>query len=220
MVEGEQAQEPIEEFLTSQDMKRKPVFKEVFIEAGHPEHTINEVNNKLEDLGFKIESSGSSITSDGVAEGVKNYLENVEATRTEKQYRKNHKRYKLIFGISLAVSIIITLLVFITAIKTQFNMPLFIFAVLIWINTFIFKWLSTPKEKHDWIWIKVEGKTYSGTKARETRDSGKHNAGVTRTASTVYVHSELKFKIAGDSQIDVQRARENISELVKFIEKI
>lgn len=220
MVAEDEAQESIEEFLTSQDMKRKPIFKEVFIEAGHPEHTINEINNKLEDLGFKIETSGSSISSDGVAEGVKNYLENIEASRIEKQYRKNHKEYKLVYWISAVISVMITLLVFITTIKTQFSIFLFGLAVLLWVNTFIFKWLSTAKEKHDWIWIKVNGKTYSGTKARETRDSGKHNAGVTRTASTVYIHSELQFKIAGDSQIDVQRARENISELVKYIEKI
>jgi len=200
-------------FLSVRDMKRKPVFKDIFVETGHPEHAVNSVTEQLEDMGFDIASGGSSISQDDVAEGVKTYLENVEATRTEKEYRKNAKEYKKYFWIGLGVSIFLTLLVFV-------SVSLIVLAIIGWITTFIFKWLSQPKIKTDSIWVKVKGKIYSGTKARELRETGKNKAGVTKTASTVYVHSEINFSISGDSEIDVKRIREDINSLSKHIQKL
>ena len=164
-------------------------------------------------MGFEISSGGSSISQDDVAEGVKTYLENIEATRTEKEYRKKFKEYKKYFSISLGVSIISTLLVFA-------NLGFIILALIGWVATIVFNNLSNPKIKKDNIWVKVKGKIYSGTKARESRDTGKNKAGVTRTASTVYVHSEITFSVAGDSEIDVKRIREDINLVSKHIQKL
>jgi len=211
MVEEEQNNSGL--FLSIRDMKRKPIFKDIFVETGHPEHAVNSVTEQLEDMGFDIESGGSSVSQDDVAEGVKTYLENLEATRTEKEYKKNAEEYKKYFWIGLGVSIFLTLLVFA-------NLTFLVLAFLGWITTFIFKWLSQPKIKTDNIWIKVKGKIYSGTKARELRETGKNKAGVTKTASTVYVYSEINFSIAGDSEIDVKRIREDITTLSKHIQKL
>jgi Fe2+ transport system protein B len=199
--------------LTLRDMKRKPIFKDIFLETGHPEHAINNIKEQLEDIGFDIEDEDSSVSNDDVAEGVKTYSANIDSERTEKEYRDNAKTYKTYFWIGLGVSIVLTLLVF----AETFFIGL---ALIAWISTFILKWLSTPKIKKDYIWLKIKGKIYSGTKARETRDSGKNNAGVTRTASTVYVYSELTISIAGDSDIDIKRVRDDVTTLSKYIQKL
>ena len=88
------------------------------------------------------------------------------------------------------------------------------------ITTFIFYILSQPKDISDNIYIRISGKVYTGTKARETRDSGKHNAGTTRHASTAYVHSEVKFIISGDSEISVDRLRNDVGTISKYLQKI
>jgi len=200
------------EFLSQRDMKRKPIFKDIYVETGHPEHAVNNVAEQLEDMGFEIESGGSSIPQDDVVEGVKTYLENLRAIRTEKEYRKNAKKYRKYFWLGLGLSILLTLFVF-------KGIPV-IFALIGWVTTFIFRWLSQPKTKQDTIWVKAKGKIYPGTKAREFRETGGHKAGVTKTASSVYVYSEITFFIAGDSEIDVKRVREDINLLSKHIQKL
>ncbi|MBU2503580.1 MAG: hypothetical protein KJ879_00805 [Nanoarchaeota archaeon] len=213
MVEEEKEIKDSNGNITLRDMKRKPVFKDIFIETGHPEHALNNIKEQLEDIGFVIEDEDSSVSSDDVAEGVKSYSASVDTERTEKEFRKNAKEYKKYFWIGLGVSIFLTLFIF----SQSFFVAL---ALISWVATFIFKWLSAPKMKKDYIWIKVKGKIYSGTKARETRDSGKNKAGVTRTASTVYVYSEMTISVAGDSEIDVKRIREDITTLSKHIQKL
>lgn len=200
-------------FLTTREMKRNPIFKDIFVETGHPEHAVNAVTEQLEDMGFHITSGGSSISQDDVAEGVKTYLENIEARRTEEEYRKNAQEYKTYFWIALGISVLFTLIGFAEG-------GFFFIAIVGWAATFILKWLSNPLVKKDSIWIKVKGKIYSGTKARELRETGKNKAGVTKTASTVYVHSEITFLISGDSEIDVKRVREDINTLSKHIQKL
>ena len=200
-------------FLSVREMKRKPVFKEIFVETGHPEHAVNSITEQLEDMGFEILSSGSSVSQDDVAEGVKTYLENIKAKRIEKEFRKNLDDYKKYFKIAIGVSIPLTLLIF----ASQFFI---ILALAGWISVAVFHNLLNPKIKKDRIWVKVKGKLYSGTKARELRETGKNKAGVTRTASTVYVHSEITFSVAGDSEIDVKRVRDDIDVLSKHIQKL
>lgn len=200
-------------FLSRYDMKKKPVFKEIFVETGHPEHAVNGVSEQLEDMGFKILSSGSTVSQDNVADTVKDYFENIQATRTEKEYRLNAKLYKQLFWLGSVVSIIGT---FIAINKSD----LFPFVFILYGATALFYYLSQPKIKSDFIWLKVKGKLYEGTKSREVRDTGKDNAGITKSASSTYIHSEVTFMIAGDSQIDVARVRGNVDTLSKHIQKI
>ncbi len=199
--------------LTIHDMKRKPIFTEISVETGHPEVAVDNLTGKLEDLGFEIERGPSSITSDDVAEGVKDYREYVKANRNEKEFRKNAKEYKKYALIGLGISILLLLL--------SIAQPGFIllFVVLL-ITTIVFYVLSKPKEITDNIYIKVIGKVYAGTKAREIRDSGKQKAGITKLASTAYVHSEVKFIISGDSTISVDRLRKDIGTISKYLQKI
>ena len=203
-------------FLTKPEMKKKPVFKEISIETGHPEHSVNAVTEQLEDRGFKIENDLSpDVADDRFNENVKGFLQNIEAVRKEKTRRKNYKTYGKIALIGLGVSIIFTILFLLFV-----NSVIFILSLLIWIITIVFFILWRPKEKRDTIWIKVNGKVYSGTKSREIRDNGKERAGQTKSSSTAYIHSELFFAMAGDSEIDVKRVRDDIATLSKFIQKI
>ena len=71
MVNGE------EDFITIHELKRKPVFKEVTIESGHPEITVENLSGKIEDMGYKVSSYGSSISNDEVADGVKDFKESL-----------------------------------------------------------------------------------------------------------------------------------------------
>jgi len=183
------------------EMKRKPVFKKIFIESGHPDHAVNDVTEQLEDNGFDIEFRNSSNSSDNTIEGVKKYGENIKATRKEKNYRKNAGTYKQWFQISIVFSVLFLII--------SFNNSLSLLPALVFIiATAIFYSLSQPKIKRDIIWIKVDGKIYSGTKSRELKDKGKDRGGTTKVSSSVYVHSELTFSIAGDSEIEVKRVRE------------
>jgi len=72
-------------FMTLRNMKRLPVFRDISIETGHPEHAVNNVTEQLEDMGFEITSGGSSISNDAIAEGIKTYREDIEAVRYEKE---------------------------------------------------------------------------------------------------------------------------------------
>ncbi len=72
----------------------------------------------------------------------------------------------------------------------------------------------------DTIWIRADAKIYSGSKAREIRDSGKHKAGTTKLATSVYVHSEIRFFIGADSEIGVERVKRDVNEISKYIQKI
>ena len=202
-------------FPTIPDLKRKPVFKEMVSESGHPEITIENLSGKIEDLGYKVSSYGSHITADEVAEGVKDFRENLEAERSEKHYRKNAKEFKKYAWISLGVSILFTILFF-----SSISSGLGAITLILWIATIILFVLSRADEKFDRIWIRTEAKVYSGTKAREIRDSGKHKAGTTKSATSVYVHSEIKFSIGADSEIGVDRVKEDVNNLSKYIQKI
>lgn len=202
-------------FPTIQDLKRKPVFKEMVTESGHPEITVENLTGKIEDMGYKVSSYGSNISNDEVADGVKDFRENLEAERSEKHYRKNAKQLRMYAWIGLGVSTLLTLLIFSNG-SSSLTTLTFIF----WIATIVLFILSKPKEKFDTIWIKITSKIYSGTKAREIRDSGKHRAGTTKSASSVYVHSEIKFSLGADSQIGIERVREDVSTLSKHIQKI
>jgi len=201
-------------FPTIQDLKRKPVFKEIPTESGHPEITIENLTGKIADMGYEVSSYGSHITNDEVADGIKDFRENLEAERLEKHYRKNAKEYKKYSWVGLGVSILLTIIVF------TGSSSIIILSVISWIATIILIILSKPKEKFDRIWIKVNAKIYSGTKAREIRDSSKHKAGTTKSASSVYVHSEIKFSIGADSEIGVERVRGDISNISKYLQKI
>ena len=88
MVNGE------EDFITIHELKRKPVFKEVTIESGHPEITVENLSGKIEDMGYKVSSYGSSISNDEVADGVKDFKESLEAERSEKHYHKYAKEFQ------------------------------------------------------------------------------------------------------------------------------
>jgi hypothetical protein len=202
-----------ESFLSRHEMKRKPVFHELMRETGHPEHAINSISEKLEDMGFKIETSNSNISEDGLGEGVKNYFQNIEAIRTEKQHRKNSKLFKKISWIALSIAILFTLI-------SLANVYLLVLAIPSWAVFALFFYLSRPLEKKDSVWIKAEAKVYSGTKSRESRNNSKDKSGESRAASTAFFHSEIKFMISGDSEIDVKRVREDISLVSKFIQKI
>lgn len=214
VIKDENEREDID-FLALKDMKKKPVFKEIAIEAGHPEHVVNNVSEKLEDLGFKIEGSGSKIDQDDINENIKNFHSNLKAIRTEKEFRKKFKNYRLIFLISLGISILFLVLVLVT----QEEALGYLTAMGV-INTVVFYLLWKPKIKADSIWVKVEGKVYSGMRTKEVRDSHKDKAGQTRSASMTYVHSELIFKIAGESEIDEKRVREDISVISGYIQKL
>ena len=80
--------------------------------------------------------------------------------------------------------------------------------------------LSKPKDIRDNVYMRISGKVYAGTKAREIRDSGKQRTGTTKLASTAYVHSEVKFILAGDSEISVDRLRKDIGDISKYLQKI
>lgn len=205
-----------EGFITSQELKRKPVFKEITIESGHPEITVENLTGKIEDMGYSVLSYGSSITTDEVAEGVRDFREGLEADRSEKHYRKNAKELKRYFLIGLGVSVLFTILTCLA----NFNSLVIILAILLWIISIVLFALSKPKEKYDRIWIRVTGKIYSGTKAREVRDTGDHKAGITKSASSVYLHTELKFSIGADSEIGVERVREDVGTISKYLQKI
>src|SRR3989344_7679851 len=210
MVNGE------EDFITIHELKRKHVFKEVTIESGHPEITVENLSGKIEDMGYKVSSYGSSISNDEVADGVKDFKESLEAERSEKHYHKYAKEFKKYSFIGLGISVLFTLILF----ATDFNSNLVFFTLLLWIATIILFILSRPKDKFDRIWIKVTGKIYSGTKSREIRDSGKHSAGQTKMASNIYVHSEIKLSIGADSEIGVERVKEDVGTLSKYLQKI
>lgn len=203
-------------FITIQELKRKPIFKEITIESGHPEITVENLTGKIEDMGYEVSSYGSFITNDEVAEGVRDFREGLEAERDEKHYRKYSKEFKKYFWIGLAVSILFTLFTFIS----NFNNILIVLSLLFWISAITLFILAKPKDKYDRIWIRVTGKIYSGTKAREVRDTGEHKAGITKSASSVYIHTELKFSIGADSEIGVERVREDISTISKYLQKI
>ena len=203
-------------FLTIQELKRKPIFKEITIESGHPEITVENLTGKIEDMGYKVSSYGSSITNDEVAEGVRDFREGLEAERKEEHYRKYAKDFKKYSLIGLGISILFTILTFVA----NFNNILIFFTILFWTATIILSILSRPKDKFDRIWIRVTGKIYSGTKAREVRDTGDHKAGITKSASSVYIHTEIKFCIGADSEIGVERVREDISTISKYLQKI
>lgn len=202
-----------DENLTIHEMKRKPVFVEVSVETGHPEVAVDNLAGKFEDLGFEVERGPSSITNDNVADGVKDYKEYMEAYRTEKKFGKNAKKFKEYFTIGLGISVLLILL---SLAQTEFII-LFVIALVV---TGIFYSLSQPKEISDSVYVRISGKVYAGTKARETRDSGKQKAGTTRLASTAYVHSEVKFVLAGDSEISVDRLRKDVGEISKYLQKI
>lgn len=203
-------------FLTIQDLKRKPVFKEITIESGHPEITVENLTGKIEDMGYKVSSYGSSITSDEVAEGVRDFREELEAERKENHYRKYAKDFKKYALIGLSVSILFSVITFIS----NFNSVLTFFSIIFWLATIILFILSRPKDKYDRIWIRVTGKIYSGTKAREVRDTGDHKAGITKSASSVYIHTEIKFSMGADSEIGVERIREDMGTISKYLQKI
>jgi len=201
------------ESLSVHEMKRKPVFVEITVETGHPEVSIDNLAGKLEDLGFDVERGPSSISDDGVAEGVKDYREYLEADRTELKFRekaKDYKKYSLIGG---GITILIILLSFISLVF----LLLFFISLIV---TIVFYKLSMPKKILDNLYVRAIGKVYSGTKAREIRDSGHGKAGTVKTASTAYVHSELKFVIAGDSEISVERLRKDVGEISKYLQKV
>ncbi len=200
-------------FITIQDLKRKPVFKEITIESGHPEITVENLTGKIEDMGYKVSSYGSSITNDEVAEGVRDFREGLEADRKEEHYRKYAKEFKKYALIGLGVSILLTLLIFVSS-------KIIFLAVIAWIATIVLFILSKPKDKFDRIWIRVTGKIYSGTKAREVRDTGDHKAGITKSASSVYIHTEIKFVMGADSEIGIERVREDMNTISKYLQKI
>lgn len=203
-------------FITIQELKRKPVFKDITIESGHPEITVENLTGKIEDMGYHVSSYGSSITNDEVAEGVRDFREGLEAERSEKHYRKYAKDFKKYSLIGLCISLLFTILTFISG----FNNILIILSILFWMSTIILFNLSKPQEKYDRIWIKVSGKIYSGTKAREVRDTGDHKAGITKSASSVYIHTELKFTIGSDSEIGIERVRDDVGTISKYLQKI
>ena len=205
-----------ESFITIQELKRKPVFKEITIESGHPEITVENLTGKIEDMGYEVSSYGSFITNDEVAEGVRDFREGLEAERDEKHFRKYAKEFKKYSLIGLGVSILFSILTYISG----FNNTFVVLSILLWITTITLFILSKPKTKYDRIWIRVTGKIYSGTKAREVRDTGDHKAGITKSASSVYIHTELKFSIGADSEIGVERVREDISTISKYLQKI
>ncbi len=202
-------------FTPISSLKQKPVYKEITIESGHPDNAIHNLIEKLEDMGFTIRKSGSRVSQDNVAEGVKDYVENIEANRLERVYRENANEYRTYFWASLFITLVSTSLFFITR-KNYF----LIFVLIFGTCTYFLFLFSLPQIKKDTIYVKAEGKVYTGTKAREQRETGKHKAGVTRTAISVYVYSELTFFIAGDSQIDVQRIRDDINQLSKQIQRL
>ncbi|MCK4650029.1 hypothetical protein KAT36_02245 [Candidatus Pacearchaeota archaeon] len=201
------------ENLNIHEMKRNPIFMEVNVERGHPEIAVDNLTGKLEDLGFEVERGPSSITNDDIADGVKDYKEYVEASRTEKRFRKNAKEYKRYSLIGLGVT---TLLLLISILQRGF-IALFLISLIATIVVYI---LSRPTEIKDNVYIWIVGKVYAGTKARETRDSDKQKAGTTRLASTTYVHSEVKFILSGDSEISVDRLRKDIGTISKYLQKI
>lgn len=203
-----------EDFPEREELKRKPVYAEIPVESGHPEITIENLSSEIEDLGYNVSSFTPVIKTDGVAEGVKDFKGNIEAKRSEKHYHQNAKKFKNYAWIGLAVSILFTILIF------SGYSGLMIPALVFWVATIVLFILSRPKEKFDTIWIKAEAKIYSGTKAREIRDSGKHKAGTTRSAASVYVHSEIRFFIGADSEIGVERVKKDVSTISKYIQKI
>ncbi len=198
-----------------QDLKRNPVFKEIVIESGHPEISVENLTSHIEDAGYDVSSYGSHIEIDDAAEGVKDFRENLEATRSEDFYKENAKQYKTYGIVGLILSILITIYFI-----SNINAGIGIVGVILWIVTIIFFKLSKPEVRSDTIWIRVTGKIYSGTKARKIRDSGENDSGMTKTASSVYIYSELKFSIGADSEIGVERVREDVGKLSKYLQKI
>ena len=204
------------EALTVHDMKRKPIFSEINVETGHPEIAVDNLAGKLEDMGFKIERGPNSISNDDIAEGVKDYREYLEADRTEQKFRKYAKEYKKYAWIVLGLCVLFIILTFIS----DFNNLMIMFTVLFIITTIVLYILAKPKNIKDNIYIRVAGKVYAGTKSREMRDSSHNKAATTKSASTAYVHSEVKFVFAGDSEISVERLRSDIGTISKYLQKI
>ena len=52
------------------------------------------------------------------------------------------------------------------------------------------------------------------------RDSSKHKAGTTKSASSVYVHSEIKFSVSAETEIGVERVKEEVGTISKYLQKI
>lgn len=202
-------------FPISPELKKMDVFKEVSVESGHPEITVENLTGKIEDMGYEVSSYGSSITNDDIAEGVKDFKDSLECKRFEKFYRPKAKEFKKYAWFALAASILFGIII----VWANFNSIALIFGIIFIIATIVLFFLAKPKDKFDTIWIKVEAKVYSGTKSREMRDSGKHTAGTTKTASSVYVHSEIKFLIGAESDIGTERVREDINTISKYLQK-
>ncbi|MFW5982926.1 MAG: hypothetical protein ACOCQ4_00345 [bacterium] len=194
-------------------MKDCTVFKKISVETGHPDNAVNNITEQLEDMGFHIRQSGGQADEDNVVDGVKNYMDNIEAIRTEYLYREKTELYNQLFWICLASAIFSTILIFYVKIIAIFAIILF--------GVTIFFWKLTQSIPHsDYIYIKVDGKIYAGTKAKEIKDSGKNKSGTKRSSASIYVTSDLKFNLAGESEIDDKRIRQDINRLSKYIQKI
>jgi len=194
-------------------MKDCPIYKKIFLETGHPDNAVNNVSEKLEDMDFYVTQSGGQSDEDNVVEGVKNYMDNIEAIRTEYLHRENSEFYNQLASFFLAFTVLTLILII------QFKI-MAIFFVIFLAATIIF-WRLTKSTPHsEYIYIKVEGKIYPGTKSKEISESGKNKSGTKRSSASTYVTSDLKFHLAGESEIDDKRIRQDISQISKYIQKI
>lgn len=209
-------------YISVYDMKQSPIFKEIHSEKGHPDNVFEVILEQLQDMGFEVEKNHYSL-KDEFVDNSRTYNANIEATRYKEEYGENHQTYKNIFLISLFVSIFFFLVTFWIIYSSR---GIYVGGITTIISTtisiavaIIFKRLSNPEIFGDYIWIKIKGNVYSGLKAKEIRDGGKHKSGVTRSSSSNYVHSELLFYVSGDSDDNLERLKEDIKEIYTIIEK-
>jgi len=211
--------------LTIYQMKSKPIFKEFTLDTGHPETFTDNLVEKIEDLGYIVKRTGSVITKDDVMEDVKDYRETIESTRShiKKEHGKNANiRRKL--GIGLLIASVIFFIIPIIVIMNLGEMNgetvigfLIIAGIAFIIGIVLFLFRKQTKKEQDKIWIKINGKIYSGTKTREIKQLSKDKTGQTKGATSIYVYSEMKIQLAADSEMDINNVKEDIKNISEYL---